>query len=134
MFYYSYQHDSSRVKEVDCMNDLFCAAEQVKNINYVISPFSPEKQMKIMLVITSFGKCFCAKSIKALDSTATSMESFEPFGGSDSTFISQLSPGVLIMISPEGSTLRDETLCRSCFVRPRYIELKRLVIVYYRST
>ena len=38
------------------------------------------------------------------------MESFEPFGGSDSTFISQLSPGVLIMISPEGSTLRDETL------------------------
>ena len=40
MFYYSYQHDSSRVKEVDCMNDLFCAAEQVKNINYVSSPFS----------------------------------------------------------------------------------------------
>ena len=58
MFYYSYQHDSSRVKEVDCMNDLFCAAEQVKNINYVSSPFSPEKQMKIMLVITSFGKMF----------------------------------------------------------------------------
>ena len=58
MFNYSYQHDSSRVKEVDCMNDLFCAAEQVKNINYVSSPFSPEKQMKIMLVITSFGKMF----------------------------------------------------------------------------
>ena len=58
MFYYSYQHDSSRVKEVDCMNDLFCAAEQVKNINYVSSPFSPEKQMKIMLAITSFGKMF----------------------------------------------------------------------------
>ena len=49
MFYYSYQHDSSRVKEVDCMNDLFCAAEQVKNINYVSSPFSPEKQMKISI-------------------------------------------------------------------------------------
>ena len=45
MFYYSYQHDSSRVKEVNCMNDLFCAAEQVKNINYASSPFSPEKQM-----------------------------------------------------------------------------------------
>ena len=58
MFYYSYKHDSSSVKEFDFMNDLFCAAEQVKNINYVSSPFSPEKQMKIMLVITSFGKMF----------------------------------------------------------------------------
>ena len=56
MFYFSYQHDSSRVKDVDCMNDLFCAAKQVKNINYISSPSSPAKQMKTMLVITSNGK------------------------------------------------------------------------------